>query len=183
MCLFEERFMPTPELDTPESADSPQVVNLAHADVQSVQAELVTMHQANAESVAAEDVEMSFSAAGGINAQSLSAQQSAIGGVNAEEAHVWNSVIGGVRGTVVNAQGMIAGVAGESVTVEGARVGVAAANEIRGGRVDTVILLAGRVEGEVHTVVDKRGAVIAGLVGGLFAGLILVVSRIAFRRE
>ena len=183
MCLFEERFMPTPELDTPESADSPQVVNLAHADVQSVQAELVTMHQANAENVAAEDVEMSFSAAGGINAQSLSAQQSAIGGVNAEEAHVWNSVIGGVRGTVVNAQGMIAGVAGESVTVEGARVGVAAANEIRGGRVDTVILLAGRVEGEVHTVVDKRGAVIAGLVGGLFAGLILVVSRIAFRRE
>ena len=175
--------MPTPELDTPESADSPQVVNLAHADVQSVQAELVRMHQATAGSVAAEDVELSFSAAGGVNAQTLSARQSAIGGVNAEEAHIWNSVIGGVRGTVVNAQGMIAGVAGESITLEGARVGVAAAQEVRGARVDTVVLLAGRVEGEVHTVVDTRGAVIAGLVGGLFAGLILLVGRIAFRRE
>jgi hypothetical protein len=141
------------------------------------------MHQADAESIVAEDVEMSFSAAGGINAQSLSAQQSAIGGLNAEEAHVWNSVIGGVHGTLVNAQGMIAGVAGENVTVEGARVGVAAAKEVRGGRVDTVVLLAGRVEGEVHTVLDTRGALIAGLVGGLFAGMILLVGRIAFRRE
>lgn len=164
-------------------SDQPQVVNLSQTDVESVQAELVTMHQADAERVVAEDVEMSFSAAGGINAQSLSAQQSAIGGLNAEEAHVWNSVIGGVRGTLVNAQGMIGAVAGESLTLEGARVGVAAAKEVRGGRVDTVVLLAGRVEGEVHTALDTRGAVIAGLVGGLFAGLILVVSRIAFRRE
>jgi hypothetical protein len=31
--------------------------------------------------------------------------------------------------------------------------------------------------------VDTRGAVIAGLVGGLFAGLIFLVGRIAFRRE
>ncbi len=44
-------------------------------------------------------------------------------------------------------------------------------------------LLANRVEGEVHTVVDTRGAVIAGLVGGLIAGMIFLVGRIAFRRN
>ena len=175
--------MTHPKLDTPESEDSPQVVNLARADVESVRAEMVRMHQANAGTVAAEDVELNVSAAGGVNARTLSARQSAIGGVNAEEAHVWNSVIGGVRGTLVNAQGYVGGVGGESVTVEGARVGVAVAKEVRGGRVDTVVLLAGRVEGEVHTMVDTRGAVIAGLVGGLFAGLILLVGRIAFRRD
>lgn len=166
----------------PES-DQPQVVNLSQTDVESVQAELVRMHQANAGTVAAENVELNISAAGGVNAQTVSAKQAIIGGVNAEEAHVWDSMIGGVRGTVVNAQGMIAAVAGESVTVEGARVGVTAAQEVRGGRVDTVVLLAGRVEGEVHTAFDTRGAIVAGMVAGLFTGLILLVGRIAFRRD
>ena len=175
--------MPTPKVDTPAPNEDPQVVNLAHADVESVHAELVRMHQANAGTVAADDVELNVSAAGGINAESVNARQSIIGGVNAEEAHVWDSVIGGVRGTLVNAQGTIGMVAGESVTVEGARVGVAAAREVRGARVDTVLLFAGKVEGEVHTRMDTRGAVIAGLVAGLFTGLILLVGRIAFRRD
>jgi hypothetical protein len=60
---------------------------------------------------------------------------------------------------------------------------VTAAKEVRGERIESLVLLAGRVEGEIHTVVDTRGAVIAGLVGGLFAGLILLVGRIAFRRD
>jgi hypothetical protein len=80
-------------------------------------------------------------------------------------------------------QGYIGAVAGDTVSVEGARVGVTAAREVRGEKVESVILLAGRVEGEVHTVVDTRGAVIAGLVGGLVAGLIVLVGRIAFRRD
>jgi hypothetical protein len=174
--------MPTPELDVPETND-PQVVNLSQANVDSVHAELVRMHQAYAGTVAADDVELSTSAAGGVNAQSVNVHDSLVGGVNAEEAHVWDSVIGGVNGSLVNAQGTIAMVAGQSVTVEGARVGVTAANEVRGGRVDTVVLLAGRVEGEVHTTMDTRGAIIAGLVAGLFTGLIVLVGRIAFRRD
>ena len=131
-----------------QSADRPEVVNLAHVD-----------------------------------ADSFAAQQSIIGGVNAESAELVNSVIGGVNATLVNAQGAIGAVAGQTVTVEGARVGVTAAREVRGGRIESVVLLANHVEGEVHTVVDTRGAVIAGLVGGLIAGMIFLVGRIAFRRN
>ena len=80
-------------------------------------------------------------------------------------------------------QGIVGGVAGETVNVQNAYVGVTAAKEVRGEKVESLILLAGRVEGEVHTVVDTRGAIIAGLVGGLFAGLIVLVGRIAFRRD
>lgn len=75
------------------------------------------------------------------------------------------------------------GVAGDSVQMQNAYSVVTAAKEVRGERIESLVLLAGRVEGEIHTVVDTRGAVIAGLVGGLFAGLILLVGRIAFRRD
>ena len=103
--------------------------------------------------------------------------------VNAESAEINNSFVGGVRGVNIGVQGIVGGVAGEAVSVQDAYIGVTAAKEVRGEKVESLILLAGRVEGEVHTVVDTRGAIIAGLVGGLFAGLIVLVGRIAFRRE
>lgn len=166
-----------------ESASQPESVALAHVDVESVSAETVRMHQSSAETISSDTAEMTVSTAGMVKARNLSAQRSMIGGVEAESAEIAQSVVGGVRAALVNAQGSIGAVAGETVTLEGARVGVTAANEVRGGKVESVVLLAGRVEGEVHTVVDTRGAVIAGLVGGLFAGLILLVGRIAFRRD
>ena len=166
-----------------EPTEQPEVVNLSQVDVGSVTAEMVRMHQSNAETIESEDVEMSMSAAGGVNTQTLSAKQSAFGGVNAENADLTNSAVGAVSGGNVGVQGIVGGVTGETVNLQKARVGVVAAREVRGTRVDAVVLLAGRVEGEVHTVLDTRGAVIAGLVGGLFVGMILLVGRIAFRRE
>ena len=47
-----------------ESADQPEVVNLAHVDVGAVTAEMVRMHQSNAETITSEDVEMNIAAAG-----------------------------------------------------------------------------------------------------------------------
>ncbi len=174
-----------PDLPTApvESADQPEVVNLAHTDVGAVTAEMVRMRQSNAETITSEDVELNISAAAVVNATTLSARQSLMGGVNAESAEITNSVVGGLRGGNVSVQGLVGWVAAETVNVGNATVVVTAAREVRGEKVESLILLAGRVEGEVHTVVDTRGAVIAGLVAGLFAGLILLVGRIAFRRD
>lgn len=175
--------MPDPKPAPVESADQPEVVNLARVDAGEVTAEMVRMHQSSAETVTSEDVEMNIAAVGGVNTQTLSARQSLLGGVNAESAEIHNSFVGGVKGTNVGVQGIVGGVVGEAVSLQNAYVGVTAAREVRGEKIESVILLAGRVDGEVHTVVDTRGAVIAGLVGGLFAGLIVLVGRIAFRRE
>jgi hypothetical protein len=175
--------MPESQIAPAEPNESPEVVNLAHVDVGSVHAELARMYQSNAETVTAEDVELNVSAAGMVNAQNVTGERVIVGGMNVEEAHLANSVIGGVRGTVVNAQGYVGAVAGESVTVEGAKIGLAAAREVRGGRIESFVLLAGNVEGEAHTVFDTRRALLAGLVAGLFSGLILLVGRIAFRRR
>jgi hypothetical protein len=175
--------MPDPKPAPVESAEQPEVVNLAHADIGAVTAEMVRMHQSSAETINSEDVEMNIAAAGTVNATTLSARQSLLGGVNAEQADIANSFVGGVRGANLGVQGIIGSAAGETVNVQNAYVGVTAAREVRGERIESLVILAGRVEGEVHTLVDTRGAVIAGLVGGLFAGLIVLVGRIAFRRD
>ena len=52
-----------------------------------------------------------------------------------------------------------------------------------GERIESVILLARKVEGNVTTVIDTRGALIAGLVGGLFAGIMLLLGRMLFGRK
>jgi hypothetical protein len=175
--------MPDPTIAPVESTDRPEVVNLSRVDAGAVTAEMVRMHQSTAETITSDDVEMSQSAAALVNAHSLSARQAAMAQVAAEQVDISQGAVGALRADLVNAQGYIGAVAGGTVTVEGARVGVTAAREVRGGKVESVVLLAGRVEGEVHTVVDTRGAVIAGLVGGLIAGMIVLVGRIAFRRD
>jgi hypothetical protein len=49
--------------------------------------------------------------------------------------------------------------------------------------IKSVILLARNLEGNVTTVIDTRGALIAGLVGGLFAGIMLLLGRALFGRK
>jgi hypothetical protein len=163
--------------------DTPEVVNISHADVEAVTAEMVRLHQSAVQTINSEDVEMNIAAVAGVRTRTLSARQSLIGDINADSAQINKSVVGGVRGTTVDVEGMVGGVAGDTVNLQNARVGVTVAKEVRGDKVESLILLAGRVEGEVHTAVDTRGAIIAGLVGGLFAGLLLLVGRIAFRRD
>ena len=175
--------MPDLQPASEPSTDQPEVINLSQVDAGAVTAEMVRMHQSNAETIQSDDVEMSQSAAVVVNAQSLTARQVAMAQVAAEQVDISQGAVGALRADLVNAQGYIGVVAGETVTVEGAKVGVTAAREVRGEKVESVVLFAGRVEGEVHTVVDTRGAVIAGLVGGLIAGMIFLVGRIAFRRD
>jgi hypothetical protein len=61
--------------------------------------------------------------------------------------------------------------------------GVVAGREVRGERIETLVLFSGRVEGEVHAVLDSRSALLAGLLGGLFAGLLLLLGRMLLRRD
>jgi hypothetical protein len=61
--------------------------------------------------------------------------------------------------------------------------GFVAGREVHVSESRTGILLARTVHGDVNTVLDTRGALIAGLTGGLFAGLMLLLGRMLFRRN
>jgi hypothetical protein len=83
----------------------------------------------------------------------------------------------------VSLNGLAGVVAAGSVEFGNAYAGVVAGREVRGGKIESIILLSGKVEGNVTTVVDTRGALIAGLVGGLFAGIMLLLGRMLFGKK
>ena len=70
-----------------------------------------------------------------------------------------------------------------SVEFGNAYAGIVASREVRSEKIESIILLSRHVEGNVTTVIDTRGALIAGLVGGLFAGIMLLLGRMLFGKK
>ena len=163
--------------------DSSQVTNISHADVQTVHAELVRMHEADAENIIAQEVELRQSAAGNVKADRFSAHQSAIGMLSATEASVEESAVGFVQAEKMSAGGYTGVVLAGSADLQHGMAVFVAGREVHVNEARTGILLARNVQGNVTTVLDTRGALLAGLVGGLFAGLMLMLGRALFGRK
>ena len=163
--------------------DSSQVTNISHADVQTVHAELVRMHEADAENIIAQEVELRQSAAGNVKADRFSAHQSAIGMLSAKEASVEESAVGFVQAEKMSAGGYTGVVLAGSADLQHGMAVFVAGREVHVNEARTGILLARNVQGNVTTVLDTRGALLAGLVGGLFAGLMLMLGRALFGRK
>jgi hypothetical protein len=94
-----------------------------------------------------------------------------------------DSVAAAVRAEKISVNGNAGLVVAESVEFGNAYAGVVAGREIRSEKIESIILLARNVDGNVTTVIDTRGALIAGLVGGLFAGSMLLLGRMVFGRK
>ena len=162
--------------------ESPQVTNVSHADVKSVHAEVVRMHQADAEFIRADRVELQQSAAANVKASQITARTSALGMVDAAELHVENSAMGVIQAENATVSGYAGVIAAGRAEVHHSAVGYLAGSEVKAENVRTVLLLARTVQGNVTTTLDTRGALIAGLVGGLFGGLMLLLGRALTRR-
>jgi hypothetical protein len=172
----------TEEQNSSES-QSPQVVNLAHVDVENVHAELVRMHQSLARAVRSEDVELNLSAVAAVETGTMKMYQSLAAAAEAKEMTVSESAVGVVQAETLSHNGASAVVLAGSVEFGNAYAGLVAGREVRGDRIESLILLSPRVEGNVTTVMDTRGALIAGMVGGLFAGIMLLLGRMLFGRR
>ena len=174
-------MMNEPE-ESPE-LDSPQVTNISHADVQSIHAELVRMHQADAETITADEVEMVQSAAETIEANRVSSRQSALAMVNASEVLAEQSLTGYVQAEKASVSGYTGAVVAGTAEVHQSMVGYIAGSDVHVENSRTAILVARTVSGNVTTLMDTRTALIAGLVGGLFAGIMLLLGRMLFGRK
>ena len=71
--------------------------------------------------------------------------------------------------------------AANTVQVKNAAAALVAGREIRGQRIQALLVIGNRIEGDIHVAFDQRQALVAGLLGGLFAGLILSMTRVLRR--
>ncbi len=163
--------------------DSPQVTNISHSDVGAVNAELVRMHQSDAKTITAEEVEMQNSAVGSVKAVNITGHRVLMGAVNAEDVSLNESGVGFARAGKMSVSGYTGAVMAGSAEVHHGMAGFVAGREVHVNESRTGILFAHTVHGDVNTVLDTRGALIAGLTGGLFAGLMLLLGRVLFRRK
>jgi CHASE2 domain-containing sensor protein len=163
--------------------DQPQVTDISHTDVSSVHAEIVRMHQADAELITADEVELQNSAAGNVKAANITGHMVLMGAVSADEVSVQNGGLGFVQAGKVSVSGYTGAVVAGSVEVHQAMSGFVAGREVHVSESRMGLLFARNVHGDVTTVLDTRGALIAGLTGGLFAGLMLLLGRVLFRRK
>jgi hypothetical protein len=101
----------------------------------------------------------------------------------ASQVDLTNSGVGILRAEHVNMNGMAGVVLSGSADLGNTYAGLVAGREIQGERIESLVVLAGRVDGEVHAVVDTRGALLAGMVGGLVTGILLLLGRLLFGRR
>jgi hypothetical protein len=163
--------------------ETPQVTNLDRSSAEVIEAELVRMHQSAVQEITADEVDLHQAAALDVTAAEVSAHEAALGLVNARDVEMTNSAAAAVRAENVNVVGQAGVVLANSVILGNTYAGVVAANQIQGERIETLFLFSNHVEGDVQTVVDTRGALIAGMVGGLLTGIILLIGRLVFGRE
>jgi hypothetical protein len=139
-----------------------------HASVGVIEADTVNMNQAGANEIRASQVDMHLSGAGSIEGGVVHLDQAGAIVVRGESAMLVEST----AGIVISQEAQLDGaravlVAGNTVHAEGASMGV---------------LLAREVHGEVHTILDTRGALLAGISGGLVLGVVLLLGGLLMGR-
>jgi len=144
---------------------------------------MVRMHQASAETINANEVQLEQSAAAHVKASSVSTHQSALAAVEAEEVLSQNSAIGFVEAEKASVRGYTGVVTAQNAEVHYALAGVVVGNDVHVEGARTILLVGQNVTGNVTTIIDSRSALIAGLTGGLFAGLMLLLGRTLFGRK
>jgi hypothetical protein len=160
-----------------------QATNISQSDVQTVHAEIVRMHQVSAETINANEVGLEQSAAVHVQAGSVNTHQSALVAVESEELLSQNSAIGFVEAQKVSVRGYIGLVAAQNAEVQYSLAGVVIGNDVHVESARTILMIGRNVTGNVTTLMDSRSALIAGLVGGLFSGLMLLLGRMLFGRK
>jgi hypothetical protein len=168
--------------ELPET-DLPQVTDISNAEVGNIHAEVVRMKQADAETITAEEVNLQQSAAANVKATRLSATQSGLAFVEADEITAEQSMFGIVQVEKMSVGGITGVVMAGSADVHHGMAGFVAGQDVHVNESRMGVLFAGTVHGDVYTVLDTRGALIAGLTGGLFAGLMLLLGRMLFGRK
>lgn len=139
-----------------------------------VSAETVVIRQAGAQAVNATNVDLVQGGIGRARATDIAVSQGGIGAARGDRVSVEIGAIGVAMGGEVRlTQGAAGAVLAREARVEQAVVRTLVANEVTVERTTGVlVLIARRVEGDVRTVLDWRGALAFGAAFGALVGLL-----------
>jgi len=148
-----------------------------------LQADRIDLRAGAIDVVEAENVTISQGGAYHIVADDVSIAQGAAGSVQADTLILRDAVSLASRSTVVSAESSTLGtVIGDDVYLNDVRAGLIVADRIQADRNSSVILLSREVHGNVETVLDTRGAALAGIAAGVAVGLVLFAGSLLTRR-
>jgi hypothetical protein len=151
-----------------------EVVEIATAAPGDVEGEVVVVRQGGVNIADARQIDLRQGGIGRAHADDIAVTQGGIGIARGERISV---ELGGLGLAVANevhvTQGMASTVLARDVHIEqaGART-IIASHATLGRNVGVFMLIAGRVEGNVRTLLDWRGAIAFGAAFGLVAGLV-----------
>ena len=141
-----------------------ETVNLSQGGVAEVEADSVNVRQGGIGAASAEDITVNMGGIGRAEATDIAVRLSGVGIAHGEHVSVELGAAGlVVGGDVTLTQGYARTIFAREVTIEKGGAGTVVAGTVKLGRPSgTVLLLARRVEGDVRTLLDWRGAVAIG---------------------
>jgi hypothetical protein len=167
---------------TPNSPASPvpaAVASRSDEDITSVAVGSLRVERGGIAEATADSVEVRMGGIGKVNAEDVYVQWGGIGNGRATTMSVELGSVGlALAGELRVTQGMVSNVAAREATVEQSFVRTLIAQHVTFRRPSGVlVLIAGRVDGDVRPVIDWKGALAAGLAFGLAGALVKAIRR------
>jgi len=157
----------------PAEADTPTAPAAASGVVPATP-ETIYISQGAADQVAATNIDVDRGAIGRAQATDIAVSRGAIGLAQGERVSAELGAVGAAFGTEVRVtQGAVYSVVAREARLEQTFVRTLIANEVKADRTTGVlVLLARRVEGDVRTIIDWRGALAFGAAFGIVSALL-----------
>ena len=161
-----------------------EAINLNQATVENIQAEQVRMVNSSAVNLVAEEVDVRESFVMRMDGTNINLQESATGVLQGESVTCQESTTGIVQASHAAIDGGAAVfISTGSAEFLNSRAGVVLSRQVSGERLNSIVLLAGKVEGTVETVVDTPRALLAGLAFGATIGTFMLLGSLLSRRK
>jgi hypothetical protein len=149
-----------------------------------IEGDIVQVNQSNISQITAQKVELRQGGANKVNAEQVTAQQSGLGMIQASSVNVSQSGVGFVRSSeTVLEKNSTQVLVTQTATINGGTAGLLVAREVHANPLRAFVVLAQKIDGQVETTLDTRGAILAGLIAGIAAGLVSLVGRLLTQRK
>lgn len=144
-------------------------VDITRSGVQNITSTKVDFHQGAVGNIQAEEVSLTQGAGGIVETVHFQVSDGGVGIVRAQDAVVANC---GVLFLF-----------GDQIDMSDSYSSLIVAQEVKAEKINTKVLLAGTVEGNVETVFDTPRALLAGLAAGGMVGVVLLISQLLKKKK